>query len=193
MQLRSGMVSLGRLIDYAKNIDPQGDSLHGKSSAGRAYGKLAKGVATQIVEEAGVYRWGRYGVSGEWEDIYIGRAFKSKTANLRARILEELKDEKHFLWRAVYSAEQLLKLGEGYYPQMWFRYQQHWRLALEKTGATHIAWVAIPELNARRLQDLEAALISAFLPSGNKIRPLASALVHPKLNEVITHFEETIK
>lgn len=56
--MTSGTISLDILINYVKNDDPKGNSLHGNSSAGRAYGKLAKALSAQIADERGFYLWG---------------------------------------------------------------------------------------------------------------------------------------
>ena len=111
---------------------------------------------------------------------------------MRARILEELKDEKHFLWRSVYSESELLAIGEKLYPSMWEkRYRNNWITALEKTGTTHIAWAATPELSDDQVRDIEPYLIRDLNPTGNKKRPATPPSPLEYLSAKITlHFRQ---
>lgn len=171
MNIISGIMPLEPLHQYVKNQDPHGRSLHGKSHDGRIYGKHAKALTEQIAEMRGFYLWGTFGTEGKWKNIYVGRSRIGKTSHLRARVLEELKDEKHFLWRSIYSEDELLTIGRQHYPDMWFRYRNHWILALEKTGTTHIAWTATPDLTDEQVHDIEPYIIKELNPTANKKRP----------------------
>lgn len=193
MKFYNGMVPLEDLVEYVMSTDPEGYSLRGDSHAGRTYGKLAKEATAQVADDAGIYRWGTYRPSGEWVDIYVGKAFRTPKGNLRARLLEELKDEKHFLWRSVHSEEKLLHIGEQNYSPMWFRYHNHWKLALKKTGATHIAWVATPELDAKQVDNLENELINFLSPSANQKRPVCFVPSGVVRSGVLRHFNEIIE
>jgi hypothetical protein len=191
--MNSGIMPIEVLINYAKSHDPIGDSLRGNSNAGRVYGKLAKELSSQITDDSGIYLWGKYDENGVWNHIYVGKACKSKKAHLRARILEELKDEKHFLWRSVYTEKELLAKGELHYPDMWFRYKNHWALALLKTGTTHIIWVAAPELSDNQINDIELNLIEALNPTANKKRPASFSAQDKFTIEAISHFQQLIE
>jgi hypothetical protein len=97
------------------------------------------------------------------------------------------------LWRLVFYEEKLLQIGEQNYSTMWFRYHNHWKLALKKTGATHIAWVATPELDAKQVDNLENEMINLLSPSANKKRPVCSMPSGAVGSDVIRHFDEIIE
>lgn len=62
--MKSGIVNLDVLVEYAKNDDPMGMSLRASSPSGRKFGELAKGVSTSILDEQGFYLWGTYKTNG---------------------------------------------------------------------------------------------------------------------------------
>lgn len=76
-----------------------------RESKMKPYSDFAKGLVKAIPHASGWYLWGRFNDVGWWETIYLGLADKRKTASLRARILEELKDELVAFWATVYGYE----------------------------------------------------------------------------------------
>lgn len=168
--MKSGIVDLKPIVDFVAN-DVDGLALKGTSSQGRAYSKLAREVVSSIETTQGFYLWGTY-VEGEWVNIYLGKAGKAKTSSLRARILEELRDERPFVWGSVLAEEEILKIGAEFYPNMWDRsYEFQWVRALEKVNTTHIVWVSVPHLSEKEVFDVEKKLIARVNPLANRSRP----------------------
>ncbi len=96
--MHAGIVHLDSLIRYVTLHDRVGRALEPRSPAGDEYDKLAQTVVSSIARERGLYLWGTYGKNGLWRNMYLGKTGVGKTSHLHARILEELKDERIFLW-----------------------------------------------------------------------------------------------
>jgi hypothetical protein len=168
--------------------------LDGNSTVGRKYGELASDVTRSIEASPGVYLWGAYDQSGSWKNIYVGKAPSaktslSKTAKLRARILEELKDERCCLWRAVLTETELMDARARYYGS---RYESHWLRSFRKAGATHVAWVSYPEVSNRDVHDIESDLIELLNPSGNLERPVPPPTVQQRTRAVVAQLRRMI-
>jgi hypothetical protein len=191
-QPRSGTVHLNRLVVYVSEDDPDGDSLCASSHKGRAYGALAKEVSMTIGDCQGFYLWGRFENNSLWKNIYLGKAGFGKTTHLRARILEELKDERQFLWRSIFKEEDLLKRGAELYPEMWSKYKNHWNRAISKAGASHIVWVASPNLEDSQVFDVEKDLIETLNPTANLMRSKPPSTLQPVTSEIISRFRHEI-
>jgi hypothetical protein len=86
--------------------------------------------------------------------------------------LEELKDERACVWRAFVSEETLREAGKRNHPTMWHKYQSNMARALKKAGATHIAWVADPDLPKSAVTNVESDLIETLNPRANILRPV---------------------
>jgi hypothetical protein len=107
------IVFLNSLYDFVRDQRKSGDE--GLRLAGSAYGKeysrRCKIITENVDEVAGFYVWGRYDCKRYWRSIYIGKAgYKRDRKNLRKRILEELKDERAFVWRYVYDEAEVLAI-----------------------------------------------------------------------------------
>ncbi len=96
--MHAGIVHLDSLIHYVTVHDRVGRALEPRSPAGDQYDQLAETVVSNIARERGLYLWGTYAPNGLWSNVYVGKASLGKTTHLYARILEELKDERIFLW-----------------------------------------------------------------------------------------------
>jgi hypothetical protein len=158
----------------------------------RRYGLIAKHLCAEIAPAQGFYLWGWYEANGLWRNIYLGKAGFGKTAHLRARILEELKDERACIWRAFVSEKTLTKAGMLNHPTMWNKYQSHMARALKKTGTTHIAWVADPDLRNSDVRDIESDLIETLNPRANVSRPVPPVTLQEHTKEVIAEFRSLI-
>jgi hypothetical protein len=53
--------------------------------------------AVVVPEQGGFYLWGFYNHNKFWVNVYLGMATEGKTANLRARLYEELTNERAFV------------------------------------------------------------------------------------------------
>jgi hypothetical protein len=190
-KLNSGIVSLHPLYDYVKsNPDPK--VLDIRSPVRRRYRSLAASICEQIQPVQGFYLWGRYEPNRLWRNIYLGKAGFGKTAHLRARILEELRDESACIWCSTFSEETLRKAGERNHPRMWHKYQFHMTLALKKVGATHIVWVAVPGLSNPDVRNIESDLIETFNPLANVSRPVPPVTLQERTKEIIGEFRSLI-
>ena len=165
MNKTQGMVSLDSLYKLCK-ARPHGIP-HGRKQKIHPFWTEVDSLVQDIELSAGFYLWGRYEPSGLWRNIYLGKAGFGKTANLRSRIREELKDERCFLWRVVLSEKRILINGRGLYPIMWREYEKHWKRSLKKAMTTHINWVSVPDLGNRDVKRVESDLIEALNPSSN--------------------------
>ncbi|MBM3792233.1 MAG: hypothetical protein FJW35_18045 [Acidobacteria bacterium] len=182
--MESGLISVGPLYDLIRsNPDPKGLLLG--SPMRRRYGSVAKIICAAIAQAQGFYLWGRYEANGLWRNTYIGKAGFGKTAHLRGRILEELKDERACIWRAFVSERMLREAGKRNHPTMWHVYKQHMARALKKTGTTHIAWVADPNLPKSAVQNIESDLIEILNPAANVLRPVPPVSLQKHTKEII--------
>jgi hypothetical protein len=176
-KLPSGVVPLLDLYEHVKG-DKAGEGLRGASKAGRAYNVVAQRLAQDIATWQGFYLWGAYDDKCRWVNIYLGKAGYGKIANLRARVLEELKDERSFAWRTVLTEDELLKIGEQYYPAMWEKQYRTDRFRhFRKAGTTHIVWVATPDLDNQNVGGVESDLIETLNPAANISRPTPQAQI----------------
>lgn len=189
--MRSGILLLQLLYKFLKlNHDKIG--LYGKSLEGRAYGVEVVKICQDIVATQGFYLWGRYERNGLWRNIYLGKAGFGRTAHLRARIQEELKDERACIWHAFVSVHAMEAAGERNYPRMWHQYKKHTHRALKKAGATHIVWVADPHLANSQVQNIESDLIETLNPYANMLRPVPPVTLQQHTKTIIGEFRELI-
>lgn len=94
---------------------------------------------------------------------------KGKTASLQARITEELKDERLFLWsKNDKDDDKLYQIVEEYYPR---GYKNECKRACNKRGTTNIIWVSTPNIGDNKLLTVEADLIETLNPFANVQRP----------------------
>jgi hypothetical protein len=178
VQLCAGIVSLQRLHEFARR-HATGGPLNGRSVVGREYGRLAGEITREIADEHGFYLWGAYDRRGFWQNLYLGKAGYGATAHLRARLVEELRDERAFLWYSLLTPSEINALGRQFYPRMWTSYSRGEERKRRKAGATHIVWVAAPALDNRQVLDVEADLIETLNPSANLRRPVPPHIFQP--------------
>jgi hypothetical protein len=133
----------------------------------------------------GFYLWGFYNHQKFWVNVYFGMSeIGKKASDLRARILEELKDERAFIWREFYETGRIINFEPNYRKEV--------KRALRKAGATHIFWVAAPHLERETFEAVEYDLIEAMNPTGNRRRRKPSRIVQPKADEILSTFRELI-
>jgi hypothetical protein len=120
----------------------------------------------------GFYAWGFYEKSGLWRTIYVGKAGFGKTASLKARITEELKDERAFVWCGKHTGlnrDDCKKIWQSYYPASTVSKvpENHIERSLRKIYTTHIVWAIVPNLSNDNVRLVEADLIETLNPSAN--------------------------
>lgn len=169
------IISLKPLYDFVLGNQNREEALNLRHRKSEPYRDRCDELASHIEETRGFYLWGCYDKKGGlWRNIYLGEAGYGRGANLRRRILSELKGERCVFWRRVHTKEVLFDIGPRVHPdkKLWKkRIQFQWERFLHKTGATHIAWVPAPRLSNEDVKRVEADLIEAMNPVGNQQRP----------------------
>lgn len=185
-------VLLERLYHFAAE-DSAACALEGKSKVGKSYGRIAKDLVGQVPREQGFYLWGCYEKTGLWSNIYLGKANRGDASNLYMRILEELKDEKHFLWSKWLAPDVILETHLRYFPNdpggVGTRHVQR---SLKKARATHVIAVATPHLDAADILKVERDLIETMNPSANINRPKPLSGLLGETVSIISQFKEQI-
>jgi hypothetical protein len=192
--MKTGRITLDTLYEHALS-DPRGSSIKGNSATGREYGRKASELTKYIPASHGFYLWGKYEKNRLWRTIYLGKAGYGKTTSLQARIKEELKDERVFLWCGPHSnlnKEDLMKIGKKYYPTMWHKYKTHFARAFLKSGSTHIIWAVPSGISVNEVTKIEADLIETMNPIANKQRPVPVSDLQNKTIEIIKMFKHRI-
>jgi len=193
LQIHADTLPLTELLGFAAQ-DKGGEGLHGNSPCGRDYCKLVTRLTQSIADLQGFYIWGYYESNGLWRTIYLGKAGLGRTASLRARITEELKEERALIWRGKHSGlddEALERLWLGHYPPSpgSKASENHVKRALSKAGSTHIIWVATPEIDNGHVARIEADLIESLNPSANVQRPAPTSGLQEMTVSVIQRFK----
>jgi hypothetical protein len=180
-------ISLKPLYDFVK-----AHQLHKKPFRGgvsRAYSKECSMLTNGIDAAQGFYLWGHYKFPRRyWLSQYFGKAGFGKTANLKARIREELTDECAFVWRSVHSEKTIFRMSDAINP----RYHRACSRAMLKAGATHIFWVPARGLPAADVIRVEADLIEALNPVANILRPTPPDTVQEAATGIFQEFRSVI-
>lgn len=167
----SGIINLKPLYDFVRLHKDDMTALNGNSRKGREYGRECLKCVDSVGKRQGFYLWGFFESNGLWRNVYLGKAGLGKSASLRSRILEELKDERWFVWRNFWDELYLRELGGSIYPRKWNEYAMHVDRAFRKARSTHIVWVLTPNLTNKDVLRVEADLIEAMNPGANHQRP----------------------
>lgn len=189
----AGTVDLSALRRLAAN-DKYGLGLKGTSPQGRDYGKKVTDLTKSIAELQGFYIWGQYAQKGLWKTVYLGKAGFGRTASLRARIKEELKDERPLIWCGSHTGldeDAVIALWYGSYPPHQGAIN-HVNRALRKKESTYIIWVATANIDNADVKIIEADLIETLNPWANVHRPTPRSDLQETTVEVIQHFKTEI-
>ena len=188
--LLHNVLHLNSLYDFVRDHRKTGDDgLRLKASKyGKEYSRRCKAITEHVDEVAGFYVWGRYDRKRYWHSIYLGKAgYKEDKKNLRKRILEELKDERAFVWRYVYEEAEVRKICRRIHHGKYT-----WNRALLKAGTTEIIWVPAPKLTDSEIRMVEADLIEALNPKVNLSRSTPVKIVQSHATKVFTRLREII-
>lgn len=164
-----GMISLSPLYDFVDENTKK--SLEAmtlfRSKLGGKYSKLCQKVTEPVDPTSGFYVWGYYDAHLYWHSTYVGKGgFRQRGTNLRKRILEELKDERGFVWRAAYDEEKIQKMANEIHNR---NYQ--FKRPFLKAGSTRIMWFPALDLQNSDILQVESDLIEALNPRANLMRP----------------------
>jgi hypothetical protein len=189
--LSKNILHLEPLYDFVCEHRNSGDDgLRLKNSdCGKKYSHLCKEITSTVDEFAGFYVWGRYDGRCFWHSIYLGKAgFKKDKKNLRKRILEELKDERAFVWLYVCEKEKLLEIRDRIHGGKYT-----WKRPLLKRGATDIIWAPAPlKVSDSEILNIEADLIEALNPAANLSRTTPGRAVQRHAARIFEKFREII-
>jgi hypothetical protein len=185
----AGHASLDKLYSFVLKHRAAKDALDlVRSARGKEYSRVCKEISDPIPSCQGFYLWGRYDKRRCWHSIYLGIAgFKEEKKNLKKRILEELKDERGFVWLHVFSKDELLEEVKGLYDK-----PHKWKRPILKEGATEIFWAPTPHFADAELKRIEADLIEALNPTANLSRPTPVSVLQSDTAAVFTQFREAI-
>lgn len=178
--LKSGIVCLSSLHEFAEQ-DTYADAVLGKSAQGRTFGKRVRAVCRQIPETPGFYAWARFDHGDLWKTIYVGKVGYGKVTSLKARIQEELLEERVLFWAdrhpdAVGRGLECYGPGgdgvrNGVTREREAFLINHFVRAVLKSGAMYIVWISTPGIGTNGIVRLvEACLIKAMKPEANKQR-----------------------
>lgn len=158
MDISTGHINLFDLYGFAASHPKL---VSGKDRDMADYGALVRSVVGQVPDDKpGWYLWGRFNSIGYWETIYFGKAGKKKTSSLRARIREELLDERAAIWASVYGIEPIQRQHESLYAN---GDQRQYR----KMNAHFIAWISAMPLEETEIEIEEKVLIALYRPTMN--------------------------
>ena len=163
-----------------------------QSKIGRKYGKECKECVKGAAPSQGIYLWGYFESNGLWKNVYLGKAGRGKTTNLRARILEELKDDRRFAWSHVWGEADLRSRVMKIYARRRDTVGRNFELALKRRGARRIVWAAAPNLDNKSLVRVESDLIEAINPSANQQRPSPSSTWQEDTNQIFGRLRRVI-
>jgi hypothetical protein len=129
-----------------------------------------------VPRSGGWYLWGRFNDAAWWEPIYIGMTTKGKTADLRTRLRDELREESQAIFAAVYGRDAVMSAAREQYAQHvkkgytdYFRKGEGVQRSLRKTEARFVIWVAT-DLKDQGIDDIEDRLIHLYRPAFNARR-----------------------
>lgn len=187
-------ISLKPLYSFIrKHREDYEKALNLEEFLGTQYSKKCENLTQDIEEIQGIYVWGAFDSHKYWHSLYLGKAGLGKTKKLlRARITEELKDERCCLWRHVLSKAKLFHAGPRVHrggKESWAKYiEKDWQRSIKKERATHIIWVPTSKLDNHKVRRVEAELIEALNPTANVQRPIPPQSGHRRGHERLPAF-----
>lgn len=163
--MESLIIDLEHLYCHAER-DKGCESLPLKTRNGRELGKKITKLFSGVQESAGIYVW--YDSQNQ-NVIYAGKSTKRKTSNLRARLVEELKEERAFLWagkRIGIGVDKIHSKWQEFYPDIQDKGggRRHIDRAIRKSNSTHVIVISLPALNEEPqiIGSIEAHVIQHF-------------------------------
>ncbi len=157
---------------------------------GREYSRMCARLTATIPDAAGVYLWGRYEKNLYWQNIYFGMAGSDKS--LRKRILEELKDERVFVWHHFLRKDDIQALRKNRLSELGHTGDPSYRAserALLKVHSTCIIWATLKEVDVR---GIETDMIEALNPAANISRPAPTRILQKEAGKVFECFRSVI-
>jgi len=192
MRVDSGIISLEPLYDVIEKSTNRRllPKIDGKSAPGKAYTNVCAEITRAVPDTQGFYLWGTFETNKLWRNIYLGKAGTGRNAKLRKRILEELKDERAFAFRAFFSPSMLEEIRQEIHGN---KYRRDWKRSIRKEGTTYIVWVCTPLIEDEKdVLRIEADLIESMNPSANLERHAPPQSLQSDTREIFGLFRERI-
>jgi hypothetical protein len=132
------------------------------------YAEIISDIVSNVPEDKpGWYLWGRFNEVGWWETIYLGKSGNKKTASLKARLREELSDERVAFWATIYGREVATKIAHKLYKG---KYTSNIQRSLRKSNTHFVIWLACSDLSEEEIVKEEGILIDVYRPANNAQR-----------------------
>lgn len=132
----------------------------------KTYSATVNDIIENVPKKAGLYLWGRFNDVGWWETIYLGKAGNKKTSSLKARLREELMDERALFWATIFGIEptekQFQKITKNKYGSGIRTYR--------KKNVHFIIWASIDDASEEEIKKEEDILIDIYRPTQNTQR-----------------------
>ncbi|MHB8527735.1 MAG: hypothetical protein ACYDD2_16535 [Candidatus Acidiferrales bacterium] len=100
-----------------------------------------------------------------------------------------MKDERAFIWRAVYTDDRLGGIRERLHGT---KYVANWKRAAKKALTTHIVWVSMDDKPNADILRIEEDLIEALNPAANVVRKTPPSDLKEDATAVFDKFREEI-
>jgi hypothetical protein len=184
MKFQTGHI---HLFDIYKYVAEHPKFVSGKDGDMREYTKLVNKLVESIPTQAGWYNWGRVNDVGFWETVYLGKSGNKKTSSLKARIKEEILDERGAFWATVYGTEpterQYQKINKGKYGPGTRAYR--------KRNIHFVIWLSAEGASEEEIREEEKVLIALYRPAIN-IQRVSYPPHTPHTEEVLKLFDNEI-
>ena len=163
----SGIVSLKRLYDYAKEKHDENPS-ECKSMAprrfdeGRAFGEETKNLLLNIPDNVpGFFLLGKFSNNGEWLGMNICRS-----AQVGKYAIEKIKKRRAFIFRCFYGCDELKRACMDYFPEKCNDYWKEWQKAFSYAGSTYLIWFTLPGFKPGETMALKRELATMGIAEG---------------------------
>lgn len=161
MQLQTGHI---HLFDIYKFVAGNPKLVSGKNGDMSGYTKLVNNIVSSIPnDKPGWYLWGKFNNVGWWETVYLGKAGNKKTSSLRARIKEELLDERCSFWATLFGIESISKQFKKIFKDKYGDNNRQYR----KMGTHFIIWASAEPISEEEILQEEKTLITLYRPAVN--------------------------
>jgi hypothetical protein len=161
MELTAGHI---HIFDLYRFVAEHPNLVSKKNGNMREYTKLVTSLVDSIPKDKpGWYLWGRFNDVGFWKSIYLGKAGNKKTSSLRARIKEELLDERAAFWATLFGSE----LTERQFQRMTKNKYGPGTRSYRKRNVHFIVWASASPVSEEEIRVEECVLIDRFRPSAN--------------------------
>jgi hypothetical protein len=160
MELTTGHLNL---FDIYRFVAVHPKFVSGKNGDMGDYTKLINMIVESIPIQPGWYLWGRFNDVGFWETVYLGKAGNKKTSSLKARIREEMLDERAAFWATVYGSEPTERQFQKIYKNKYGPGTRSYR----KRNIHFIVWASATPTTEEEIKTEESVLITLYRPAVN--------------------------